>query len=276
MGVEQGTEQVQGQAAEPTVTDPSQQTQERSNDNNNTGGTIYDQYLDRFPESLRPVATDIFKEWDAQTTKRFQDLHSEYEPWKPLAEQFQPDEVAQAIALAQALEANPQEFVDAVAKAYGITPAQAAQAIAAEQGVAGLEEETEQQFVTDPRIDQLEQALQTMANIMLQEREQQTHAQEDAQLDQVMTGLKQQHGDFDEEYVLTKIAQGVDPAQAVAQYNQAVERALAARNAIDAPTVMGSGGGLPTAQTSPSKLSSQDTQKLVAAMLEQQAKQNRG
>lgn len=272
MGVEQGTEQVQGQAAEPQVTDPSQQTQERESDNS---AGLYDKYLDRFPESLRPVATEVFKDWDAQTTKRFQDLHSQYEPWKPLAEEFAPEEVAQAIALAQALESNPQEFVEAVAKAYNITPAQAAQAIADEQGVAGLEEQEQQQYVSDPRIEQMEQALHKMAEIMFQERQQQTFQQEDALLDQTMSALKQQHGDFDEEFVLTKIANGVDPAQAVAQYNAAVEAALARRNSIEAPTVMGSGGGLPTAQTSVSQLSSQDTQKLVAEMLKRNA-QNSG
>lgn len=240
------------------------------NEGQDNGTGLYDQYLEKFPESIRPIATDVFKEWDANTTKRFQDLHSQYEPWKDVTEAYEPEAVQQAIAIAQAIETDPQRVWQALSEAYGFKPEQGP-GTQQEQQEAEVYDPTQQQPFVDPRIDQLEQALTAVMQTLVSQREQETVQQQDAALDNFLTTAKQQYGEFDEDYVITKIANGVDPEEAVKQYQGLVQQALK-QSRTPAPNVMGASGGVPSVNTQrPSSLDSKGTTDLVTQMLAQAA-----
>jgi hypothetical protein len=87
-------EQVQGSEPTAPVTDTAVTAEEPA-------ASPWAEYLEPLPESVRPLVEPAFKEWDAQVTKRFQSLHSEYEPYKQIIDDYEPDALAQAVAAMQ-------------------------------------------------------------------------------------------------------------------------------------------------------------------------------
>lgn len=43
----------------------------------------YASYLEGLPTSIVPMVEKAFKQWDADTSRKFQEVHSQYEPLKP-------------------------------------------------------------------------------------------------------------------------------------------------------------------------------------------------
>lgn len=253
--------------------DSSSQQQDNSND-------LYAPYLEKFPESLHHIARDVFKEWDGNVTKRIQTVHSEYEPYKPIVENYEPDAVQQAIALAEAMERDPSAFMNALANAYGLNTQQQGQEFVQQDPVEPQGYDLDPSDPNAQRLLQHEQLLQTMAETMLREREERTNAEEfqrqEEEYANLMTELIEKHGEFDVTYVNTLLAQGVDPDIAVNHWKSQLEtfaqKQLSPNN--DAPVVMGAGGGMPSVQRDVENLSSQETRALVEQMLRQAAEQN--
>lgn len=277
---EDTTSVVNGESAEGTV-DNSIPTQATEPQQEQTTQAPWAQYLEKFPSSLHPVAEEVFKEWDGNVTKRFQDLHSTYEPYKPFVEAWEPDAINEALQLAQALEADPRAFMDALANAYGFAES--------EQGVENQQQQDQQDpedvvdnFELDPndplqqRLSQQEELLRALSDHILGQKEAEQQAKEqaeqDAALDTAMQSLKAQHGEFDEQYVLMQIANGVDPDQAVQQFQSLVGQWAAKQNApaASAPRVMGASGGLPSNRVDPATLNSKQTKDLVVELLRSQ------
>lgn len=91
------------------------------------GDTPYAEYLDRIPEDARAEAEAAFKQWDADTTKKFQDHASYRKDWEPFealgVNQRDPAEVEWAMQFVDALQ-NPQtikEWYDQYAQERGLT-----------------------------------------------------------------------------------------------------------------------------------------------------------
>lgn len=259
--------EVQGQEIEtPHYEEPSPS----GTDDSGSQSDLYAPYLEKFPTSLHPIATEVFKEWDGNVTRRIQSVHEEYEPYKPFVEQYEPDAIAEAVAIAEAMERDPQAFVQAIMDAYGIAPPQAMQ----------YEDAPELQSspldYDDPaaqRLQQHEELLRTMAETMLNERREREEAiqfqQEEQEYEALMENLQGKYGDFDTAYVNSLLAQGIDPDAAVQHWQSTVEQYAQRRLAPNqnAPIVMGSGGGTPSIQRDTENLSSKETRALVEQML---------
>lgn len=231
--------------------------------------TYADTFLKDVPETERPIVEKYVKQWDAGVTKRFQDVHSEYADYKPFKEAgIDADYLSQSLALAQALEADPAGTVKAVAEAYGISFGEAAAAL--EQGVtqppATQQPAATPDFYQDPRFTQLEQLATTAANILVQQQESQEAANADRELEQTLVSLKEKYGDYDERYVVALAMQNGSLEDSVKEYKAWEQQVLTAQNR-PAPTVLGSGGGLPATDIDPSKLNSKDTRALVTQLL---------
>lgn len=254
-------------AEEPTGTGPAVPSAPAPEADNKP---IYWQQLEQLPEDVRPLVEPVFKDWDAGVSKRLQSVHSEYEPYKALVDEYEAEALQQAVQLAQALEANPEAFARNLLEAYGIDLGQGA-ASPPQSAPAVMPDATDPSALPDDprfaRLDQHEQLLQTMAEALLAERQEKALAQSSAQLDTVLNDLRTQYGEFDENYVLTHIANGVDPLQAVGMFHTAVEAYMAKQNQPDAPQVIGQGGGYPSQQVDPTTLNNQDTEKLIVDML---------
>lgn len=267
--------EVQGQELEQPYEAPNSGTDESGSQQESD---LYAPYLEKFPTSLHSVARDVFKEWDGNVTQRIQKVHSEYEPYKPFVEQYEPDALQQAVQIAEALDSDPRAFYEALAEAYGFAPEQGQQVAQALAQGQDLGQPQQQQPLDnyDPitqRLNQQEQLLQMMGETIIAERQAAQEAiqmqQEDELYEQTISALTEAYGEFDVNYVNALLAQGWDPEQAVAQWQQAVGQYAQQQLAPNqqAPVVMGAGGGTPSIQRETENLSSQETRRLVEEML---------
>lgn len=265
MSVEAGVEG-QGTPEEPPVVQPevTPPTPEVSTN------PLYAEYLEKIPEGFRPIVEPVFKDWDAGVTRKFQEVHQQYDPWKPVIESgFDPNVAQQSLQLVQALEQQPESVLLALAQAYGVELAKPEVAPPVTPDPTGDEDEL------DPRLKQHEEMLQTMGQYLVQQQQQAQQAEEDRRLQETLSTLKTQHGDFNERYVLALMAQGASPEQAVQQFKADLQQFTADQKASAAPVVVGPGGGVPANTVDPSQLGDKDTKNLVVQLLAQANQQNR-
>lgn len=257
-----------GNVSQPDATTP-------DNGSSDQGNNLYAEYLEQFPTSLHPLATEVFKKWDGDVTKKIQSVHSEYEPYKPLVEAYEPDALQQAIAMAEAMERDPAAFMNALANAYGLTPPQQGQTDPVETQQVSSQNDLEYDL-SDPvqaKLQQQEQLLMAIGQSLLEQRNNEQALTEFQQQEQayntLMTQLETKYGKFDVDYVNTLLANNVDPDKAVQQWKSQVEayaKQTLAPNQT-APTVMGAGGGLPSTQKDPATMSPSETRKHVEEIL---------
>ena len=118
---------------------------------------------------------------------------------------------------------------------------------------------TAQLTATEQRLAQLEQ-----------EREMEKYQE---QLDAYIAYLHEpepgKRVEFDEDYVITLLANGVDGEEAVSRYQKIVETAAPKSAPNPAPRIMPSGGGVPSNAIDPKTLSDSQTQDLVTQILQQ-------
>jgi len=163
-----------------------------------TSDAPYAEYLNRIPEDARGQVEPIFKEWDANTTRRFQE-HSEYrKTWEPYeqagVQQHNPESVQWALQFLQAAETNPQaiqQWFDAYAQERGLTPAQAAEQVAQDPGTFGDPYGDQSQQLSELLKQQLS-PLQQQLEQMTQWREQQETAVREQEAQRFI------HGQMDE------------------------------------------------------------------------------
>lgn len=242
----------------------------------NSGNPAWAPFLEVLPTSLHPTVTPVLQEWDRGVQQRFQEIHSEYEPYKPYQQfidnEVDPEAIEVAMGIFAQLDENPRAIYDALVQTFGeewgLNQQQAAD--------PSLDPSYESYGETpkDPRIDALEQGFQQLAQTLLNERQQQEQTQLDAQqdsaLDQELSALKATHGDFNETIVLGLMLSGRTGEQAVAEYLSDRNNALASAQRPPAPSIL-SAGGVQSVSQDVRKLDGKDTRALVAQMLQRNA-----
>ena len=194
------------------------------------GGAPYQEYLDRLPEEVRGEVEPVFKEWDANTTRRFQESAERQKQWEPYEElgitQLSVEEAQWLLQFRDAALNNPQavqEWWDQYAQQNGLTPQQAAEAQQQSQSQTGVEDffATDDQAVAkllDERLGPLQQQVEQFN----QWREQQDYTARVAEAERYVEGqieeLQAKHpNEFDRELVEKLVGQYVesDPEHAV-------------------------------------------------------------
>jgi hypothetical protein len=232
--------------------------------------------LNVLPEQFHPMVTPHFQKWDSAAQSRIESVNSQYEPYKA----YQPfvehgigvDDIAQALRLHQAVNQSPREIYDALASAYGYGMAPVPQPNAENAAVQQMTGEAQQQPLADPRLDRLQQGVDLMANMWLQQDAELRANQADAELDHELSTLKQKHGDFNEDVVLTYMNNGLSADKAVEHYFNLRNEILTQHQKPFAPGILGggsgNGAGVPSDAIDVTKLDSKGTRNLVAQMLE--------
>lgn len=236
-------------------------------------------FLQQVAEDDRPIVEKYIKDWDAGVTQRFQQIHSQLGWAQDYVDQgLTPDDIRGAVGMWNLLDENPKLV-------YNILKEQLSDMLdpeSSEQGPQGnqqsewlsqLPPEMQQQWLQQQeQMSQHQKALEAMAEFVLQQQHQSQEAQEDAQLDQLLSMMQSQYGDFDEEYVLTKMANGRTPEQAVQDYQQLVSQLLGQQDrngqgpGAGAPPVVG-GTSIPISDGfDVKKADSKDIKALVAKM----------
>lgn len=239
-----------------------------------TGGhPAWNEILEAVPEQYRDALRPTLEKWDKGVSNRFQSLHSKYEPLKPYMD-ADPEQLQMGLNLIRRIEEDPRAVWELMAETYNFAEQGATEDEGAmsDLSLEGLDPDS-----IDPRVLQQMQALAEQQEQIAQAvAEQQARAEEEenrAQLDAYVEYLHEQHGEFDEDYVITLLANGVEGPEAVERYNSIVEKAAGKTPPPPAPKVMPSGGGVPSRAIDPTKLSGSETKDLVAEMLLQAQQQ---
>jgi hypothetical protein len=224
-------------------------------DEANGGGTPYDELLSRIPEEVRGQVEPVLRDWDANTTRRFQELAEKGRGWEPYEKlgvnQRDPEVLEWAMQFVDTLQ-NPaaiKEWYGNYARENGITVAQAEQEI--------------NEYV-DPSVTELVQQqtgplAQQLAELAQWRDAQERQAAEDQAMSQIRSeidSLKSQHGDaFNEQAVEKLLPQYIesDPQNAVklafadwqAIQSQVQKDWTAEKASQPAGAVTGSGSGTP-------------------------------
>lgn len=190
-----------------------------------------------------------------------------YEPlkkWEDFSKSgIEPDHAKMALDVYSTIETNPKYVYDTLAKHLGISPQQAKEVVEEVQDAAEADP-------TNTKIQQLEQQLNTLIQIQLAERQQQSQASQaaeaDKQLENDLNGLKKKYGDVNErEIVMRMMHLDMTPEEAYQDYTNMVSEI---RKTRPSPMLLNGGGGVPSRALDPTKLSGKDTRNIVAQMLD--------
>lgn len=231
------------------------------------GSGLVSPFLERVDPADRAIVEKYVKDWDGGVTRKFQELHGQLEPYQQLG--ADPQTLEQAVQLMQMIDSEPEKVLGLLQQAIGDGKGDPQGQEEPQQG-DDWQSQLPPQFMD--KFNQFEQVLEMMAGNFVEQRESAKFAEEDAALESVMTELKTKHGDFDEDYVLTKIASGMEPEAAVQGYQKAIQSQVNTRAATpNVPKILGGGGAAPQQVTDITKASSKDVKNLVANILAQAA-----
>lgn len=204
-----------------------------------TGVAPYQEWLDRFPdEAARGVAEEAFKDFDAKTTRKFQEQAEAQRRWKPYedagVQQLSPEQIQSYREFETAL-ANPQQieqWFKQYAAQNGLTVAEAQQQVAPQDEFGtytdpGIEDVLKQQ------LSPIQQQLQEFADWRTSEMQKTQAAEAQRYVDSEVERLKKAHpDDYDEPLVNRLVAQyqQSDPRNAV---QRAFDDSMAIRSQIE-------------------------------------------
>jgi hypothetical protein len=217
-------------------------------------GTEWNDIVSAIPEDRR-----------AELGPKIKERLSGYEPLQQYADLHKSgitaEQAGTALNLFSIIENNPREVYETLGKHLGIT------AEAAKEAVEELEEENGD----DPRIQTLQQQVDTLAQIALAQRkmstEERQNAEADAALDKEITELKNKYGKDlpEDEIIMRMIHKNLTAEQAYQEYSGRVAEIQKRR---PAPMIMGQGGAIPSRAIDVKKLDNKGTKNLVAQMLD--------
>jgi hypothetical protein len=235
-------------------------------------------YLNSIPEVDRNVVGKYLKGWQGNVTRRFQAIHDQYRPWQELG--FSPEQAREHQALYDHFNSDPVgtvawmvENIPEVAELFSQNFAGQGQ----QSGTSPVGSQSDNpwaEYLPDDFVSQFQmqnQVLQALAERVLNSDTQYQQDQEDAQLDGLLEQMHQSFGDFDEEAVLLKMYQGMEPEEAIQSWNDSIQQQINSRTSQrPPPLVMGGNGSVPQGGPDPSKLNTEDrknfiTQALLAA-----------
>lgn len=218
-------------------------------------GSEWNDVLSALPEDKRSLYGSAIR-----------DRISSYEPLKAYEDFHKSgvsaDQIGMALQVLSTVENNPREVYEAIGKHLGISTAEVKQ--------VAEEIKKEESSNLSPEYQQLQQQFNTMAQIMLAQRQEQEKSaaqqREDRELEQAISELKKKHGDFPEDEVLMRaIHKELSLEDAYKDYEAFVTQT---RQTRPAPTLLGSGGSIPRQPLDVKSLDSAGTKNIVAQMLE--------
>lgn len=248
-----------------------------------TGGNpAWQELYEVMPSNLHSQMKPVLEKWEQSSQQRIQQYAEEnkrYEPYKDFIENDVPaDRIAEALQLAQLIDTDPRGLLEQMQAFFGEDNGQQQQP-QGQEGDPNFEPSFEDQpfdLESDPRFQQLAQQQDIIANFLAQQTQAELAQEADNALEAELNSLKESAGEFDERYVLTLAASGMELADAVKQYQSLVE-GIRSRPAPDAnmPIVMGS-GGVPADAPDMSNLSANDRKSLVMNILKQASESSQG
>lgn len=266
------SELAQSDASEPTIdvsteTAPSTADTSTGQGSDDSDYSLASGFLNNVPEDQRSIVEPYVKKWDAGVTRRFQELHSSYAPYKQFMDQgVDASEIESAMQVYQLLDTNPQYL-------YQLLKTE----LDGEQGQPSSEQlddnDDDIPVAVQQQLEKQQQMLEALAAHLLGQEQQSTAAQQDAELDDYLGLLTDEFGDYDEDFVLTKMARGMSGEDAVKAYFKLIDKQLEARDksgqgsGSTAPPILSGGGVAGSSSKTVSNASDKEVRELVANML---------
>lgn len=246
-----------------------------------SGHPAWQEVLDLLPSEFAPIVTPALQKWDAGVQTRFENLQSALAPWKQFQDnEIDPEFVNQALGLAAAIENEPARILAAMAEAYpDVVSAfldEQGQGVAntgTNTGVYAEDDDDDDPFApVNSKLAEHEQLMEQLAGAFLAEQEEREAEGLSEALGEYMDALHTAYGTFDDDFVLTQMANGADGEASVKQFQTMITNFGGSlqgpgTTAKQAPVVMGGGGGMPSNQIDPRTMSDADTRNMVAQLL---------
>ena len=231
------------------------------------------------PSQLHSQVTPHLSQWDKNYQDGIQKVHSQYEPYKEyLDNEIGPDSINYALQIAQALEERPDEFFRALGEHQGFDFKPYDEQQGQNDNQQQEQGETPPEFLQHPEFVRLKEMAELMAQTLVQQNEQSQDSQEDQALTADLDAAHEEHGDFDEEWVLTKVFNSLSNGK-----NMTIDEAVRAfadfKTGIlqearkPGPQVLKGGGQAPNSQVDPKSLDGKGRRDLMVQMLERSHQQ---
>lgn len=216
-------------------------------------------------EELRERLTPYIRKWDAGVTRKFQDIHSQYKPYKELGEI---EDLYKAQQLFQVINSDPESATKRLAEALGYRLSKAEPQVVDPDDEDQVFENRLRETVAplQKQLETQQKILQTIAENKQREQEEAHRQQQVQEFQGYLDLLEREKGKFDREYVTALIAQGVEPGKAVEQFQSIIQEQLNANSRPQPPTLNGT-GHVPSPNKDVRSLSSKETANLVQSML---------
>lgn len=245
--------------------------------------SLADGFLKEVDPAHREIVEPYVKQWDGQVTRRFQSIHEQYKPYKELGVDV--SDLQGAWQIAQAFNDDPVGTLQKVFQLYreqGIeldmsdffennTPQEPAgqqqtpiPVPTGQENTGGLPPEIMEKLST------IEGVVGALAQQEIERRQAQENEQNRKQFDDYLTSLHNTHGDFDNNYVASRMATGMDAETAIKEFKDMVQSYANSQRNNPAPNFFQ--GGNPPGQVQavdPSKLTPEQRREYVAARLSQ-------
>jgi len=229
------------------------------------GNPAWGEFLEVIPSELHEKVTPLLQKWDQGVNQRFDKVHSEYAPYKQYMEAgYTPDHINMALNILNTIQEDPQYVWKSLGEYHKFGTEPEGQGAPAGQGQG----EPEGQEFKDPRYDELAQQHQTLAEFVLQQKQEAQAAQEDAALDAELSGLRKQYGDFDEKYVMSQMLYGNMTGEQAVQAFQDMAQRLASQGPKPFSFLGGNSGGVPGTNTDVRKMSDAQARDAAVQMLQ--------
>ena len=253
--------------------------------------------LNEVDEAHREIVAPYLQKWDAHFTRKMQDVHSEYRPYKELGDV---ETLSQALQFYSYLEQQPEELYKILHQQFGnqsqvqqqrpgfpsqqpgnqtqFDPSQLPEELAP---IAPLFEQISVMGQTlqtyDQRFAQQQRALELIGKYLTGEIQQSRQSQEDQQLAQYLDLLHKENGEFDDQFVITQVmalaGNGAPTPEmwenAIKHYQSVVQQGVNRSRAPEpkAPVVLNGGGSTANQTVDVTKLDRDQTKTLVADVL---------
>jgi hypothetical protein len=227
-------------------------------------------FLKNVAEANRPIIAKYLKDIQGGVTKRFQSIHDQYAPFKGL----DPEETQLAMQFFSLANEDPEKVIEALLQA--VPDLQPKYRGGSPVPPVGNEDGFNNPWADDGVPDafakehlQLREIVGALAEQFMGSQTASQEAAEDAELDSVLNDLHENFGDFNEELVLLKIANGMEPASAVQAWQGEMQQFIDNRRSPRIPPpVSGGNGSIASGGVDPSKLGDAERKAYIAKTLE--------
>lgn len=237
-----------------------QQTDGGSSQGSEQDYSLASPFLEQIPTEHRSIVEPYVKKWDAGVTRRFQELNGKYKPYEDLG--ADPETLANAFKVYQLLEENPEQIYNLLKEDFESDDEIESQSLTP-VAPGSIPPEWESRFTKQQEV------LEALVEHVMSDRQTKQQQQEDQELDQYMNLLKQEYGDFDEDYVLAKMSAGADGEAAVKAFQKLQQGVLNSAAKVPTTPVLSGGGSVPGESQSVKDLKSNQVKDFVANLLAQ-------